>query len=420
MMDDRVGHLLSLFGSAVEAALPNRTMQDFLPQPPKGKTVVIGAGKAAALMAQTLELIWPGELSGCVVTRYGHSVATHRITVLEASHPVPDKASIRSAQVMRGLVQGLTKDDLVIALISGGASSLMVEPIQGLYLDQKQAIHRDLLRSGAKISEMNVVRKQLSGIKGGRLARACYPAPVVNLIISDVPGDDPSLIGSGPTVADDSTPEQALEILFRYGLVSHLDAIRLLQESVHRPAIEVPLPLIHTHIIASPQIALEAAALQARKLGYQPLILSDSVEGEAREVALVHAAIAQQVIRNSQPLVSPCVLLSGGETTVTVKGQGRGGRNAEFLLSLGLALGPQKRVYALAADTDGVDGTEDNAGAWWTPETWDRAKSMGLNLRQFLDNNDGYGFFEAVGQLHKTGPTLTNVNDFRAIIITEF
>ena len=419
MRDRRVEHLLTLFDCAVKAALPGSTMRNFLPKPPKGKTVVIGAGKAAALMAQTLEQIWPAELSGCVVTRYGHSVATHRITVLEASHPVPDQASIHAAQVMRGLVQGLTQDDLVIALISGGASSLMVEPIQGLSLEQKQLIHRDLLRSGAKISEMNVVRKQLSGIKGGQLAQACYPAPVVNLIISDVPGDDPSLIGSGPTVVDESTPIHALEILIRYGLVGHSDAIRLLQESAQKPSKKVLLPTIDTHIIASPQLALEAAALQAQKLGYHPLILSDSIEGEAREVALVHAAIAQQVIRHNQPLSAPCVLLSGGETTVTVKGQGRGGRNAEFLLSLGLALGSQEGVYALAADTDGVDGTEDNAGVWWTPETWERAQSLGLNLRQFLDNNDGYGFFEAVDQLYKTGPTLTNVNDFRAIIVTK-
>lgn len=419
MRDERVEHLLSLFDCAVSAALPNSSMGNFLPKPPKGKTVVVGAGKAAALMAQTLEQIWTADLSGCVVTRYGHLVPTNRITVIEASHPVPDQASIQAAQVMRGLVQGLTKDDLVIALISGGASSLMVEPAQGLSLGQKQAIHRDLLRSGAKISEMNVVRKQLSGIKGGHLAQACYPASVVNLIISDVPGDDPALIGSGPTVADESTPEQALEILIRYGLIGHTDAIRLLRERVQKPANNVLLPLITTHIIASPQIALEAAALQAQKLGYRPLILSDSVEGEAREVALVHAAIAQQVVRHDQPISGPCVLLSGGETTVTVKGSGRGGRNAEFLLSLGLALGSQKRVYALAADTDGVDGTEDNAGAWWTPETWTRAQSLGLNLRQFLDNNDGYGFFEAVDQLHKTGPTLTNVNDFRAIIVTD-
>ena len=411
--------LRSLFESAVTAADPHRVLPSFLPAVPRGRTVVVGAGKAAGAMAQALEQHWTGALEGVVVTRYGHKVPTRFIEVLEAAHPVPDQAGQRASQRILEAVQGLTADDLVICLISGGGSALLAAPAPGLTLADKQTMNRSLLRSGATITEMNCVRKHLSSLKGGRLALACYPAQVVTLLISDVPGDDPTVIASGPTVADPTTFAEACAIVEKYGLqdqaraYAHLCAAR---EETPKPG-DLRLTRTSTHLIATPQHSLEAAAAVARAAGVTPVILGDSIEGEAREVAKVMAGIAHQVKRHGQPAARPCVLLSGGETTVTVRGKGRGGRNVEFLLALTLALRGEPGVFALAGDTDGIDGTEDNAGAVVLPDTWARAEHLGLRVADHLADNDGYGFFSALGDLVITGPTLTNVNDFRALLI---
>ena len=411
--------LRSLFESAVTAADPHRVLPSFLPAVPRGRTVVVGAGKAAGAMAQALEQHWTGALGGVVVTRYGHKVPTRFIEVLEAAHPVPDEAGQRASQRILEAVQGLTADDLVICLISGGGSALLAAPAPGLTLADKQTMNRSLLRSGATITEMNCVRKHLSSLKGGRLALACYPAQVVTLLISDVPGDDPTVIASGPTVADPTTFAEARAIVEKYGLqdqaraYAHLCAAR---EETPKPG-DLRLTRTSTHLIATPQHSLEAAAAVARAAGVTPVILGDSIEGEAREVAKVMAGIAHQVKRHGQPAARPCVLLSGGETTVTVRGKGRGGRNVEFLLALTLALRGEPGVFALAGDTDGIDGTEDNAGAVVLPDTWARAEHLGLKVADHLADNDGYGFFSALGDLVITGPTLTNVNDFRALLI---
>ncbi len=411
--------LRSLFESAVTAADPHRVLPSFLPAVPRGRTVVVGAGKAAGAMAQALEQHWTGALEGVVVTRYGHKVPTRFIEVLEAAHPVPDQAGQRASQRILEAVQGLTADDLVICLISGGGSALLAAPAPGLTLADKQTMNRSLLRSGATITEMNCVRKHLSSLKGGRLALACYPAQVVTLLISDVPGDDPTVIASGPTVADPTTFAEARAIVEKYGLqdqaraYAHLCAAR---EETPKPG-DLRLTRTSTHLIATPQHSLEAAAAVARAAGVTPVILGDSIEGEAREVAKVMAGIAHQVRRHGQPAARPCVLLSGGETTVTVRGKGRGGRNVEFLLALTLALRGEPGVFALAGDTDGIDGTEDNAGAVVLPDTWARAEHLGLKVADHLADNDGYGFFSALGDLVITGPTLTNVNDFRALLI---
>ena len=411
--------LRSLFESAVTAADPHRVLPSFLPAVPRGRTVVVGAGKAAGAMAQALEQHWMGALEGVVVTRYGHKVPTRFIEVLEAAHPVPDQAGQRASQRILEAVQGLTADDLVICLISGGGSALLAAPAPGLTLADKQTMNRSLLRSGATITEMNCVRKHLSSLKGGRLALACYPAQVVTLLISDVPGDDPTVIASGPTVADPTTFAEACAIVEKYGLqdqaraYAHLCAAR---EETPKPG-DLRLTRTSTHLIATPQHSLEAAAAVARAAGVTPVILGDSIEGEAREVAKVMAGIAHQVKRHGQPAARPCVLLSGGETTVTVRGKGRGGRNVEFLLALTLALRGEPGVFALAGDTDGIDGTEDNAGAVVLPDTWARAEHLGLRVADHLADNDGYGFFSALGDLVITGPTLTNVNDFRALLI---
>ncbi len=412
--------LRAMFDAAVARAMPAECVPPFLPQPPKGRTIVVGAGKAAATMAKAVEDNWPGELTGLVVTRYGHHVPCKRIEVVEAAHPVPDLAGREAAERILKMVQGLSGDDLVLCLISGGGSALLALPAPGLTLQDKQAINRALLKSGANITEMNCVRKHLSAIKGGRLAAACHPARVVTLTISDVPGDDPAVIASGPTVPDRTTFADARAILQKYGIAESLSVIEHLQAA----ADETPKPgdprlgRCETHLIAAPQQSLEAAAEVALRAGVTPLILGDSLEGEAREVALVHAGIARQVARRGQPAAAPCVLLSGGETTVTVRGNGRGGRNVEFLLALAVALDAEAGVYALAGDTDGVDGTEDNAGALVTPDTLARAAGAGVDAKARLADNDGYSFFSAVGDLVKTGPTLTNVNDFRAILIT--
>jgi len=412
--------LRAMFDAAVARAMPAQCLPPFLPQPPKGRTIVVGAGKAAATMAKALEDHWQGELSGLVVTRYGHHVACKRIEVVEAAHPVPDLAGREAAERILGMVQGLSADDLVLCLISGGGSALLTLPAPGLTLQDKQAINRALLKSGANISEMNCVRKHLSAIKGGRLAAACYPARVVTLTISDVPGDDPAVIASGPTVPDRTTFADARAILEKYRIsepLSVIEHLRAARDETPKPG-DPRLARCETYMIAAPQQSLEAAAEIARAAGVTPIILGDSLEGEAREVALVHAGIARQVLRHRQPLPPPCVLLSGGETTVTVRGNGRGGRNVEFLLALAVALDGEPGVYALAGDTDGVDGTEDNAGAIVTPNTLRRAAALGVDAKARLADNDGYSFFEAIGALVKTGPTLTNVNDFRAILVT--
>ena len=409
-----------LFARALAAVDPGELLAQHLPPPPRGRTVVIGAGKAAARMAEAVERHWQGELSGLVVTRYGHGAPTARIEVVEAGHPVPDEAGVRAATRMLDLVQGLGEDDLVLCLMSGGGSALLSLPAPGITAEEKRAINRALLRSGAPIGEMNCVRRHLSRVKGGRLALACHPARVVTLVVSDVPGDDPAVVASGPTVPDGSSGADALAILDRHGIAAS-DAVRAVLAD---PALAAPKPddprlaRNETIVIATAQAALDAAAGAAREAGFTPLVLSNSIEGEAREVAIVHAAIARQVLEQGQPLAAPCVILSGGETSVTVRGQGRGGRNAEFLLALALALRGLPRVHAIACDTDGIDGTEDNAGAFLGPDTLARAAAAGLDPAAMLANNDGYSLFAALGDLVVTGPTRTNVNDFRAIVVT--
>lgn len=405
-----------MFNAAVESAIPDRCVSKWLPEPPKGRTLVIGAGKAAAAMARAVETHWDGALSGIVVTRYGHAVPCERIEVVEAGHPISDEVGACATARMCAMLQGLSADDLVLCLISGGGSALLTAPPPGVALVDEQELTKSLLKSGATISEMNCVRKHLSMVRGGRLGLAAAPARVVTLIISDVPGDDPSTIASGPTVPDPTTRQEARDILARYGLVIPPTILSWLDD----PASETPKPGsfdAECYLIATPQMALEAAAVVARQLGFDPLILGSAIEGEAREVAKVHAGIARQVREYGQPAQSPCVLLSGGETTVTVTGKGRGGRNSEFLLALSLALDGMSDVHALAADTDGIDGTEDNAGAIIGPDILGRGRAAGLSAVQSLTANDAYRFFERTGSLLKTGPTMTNVNDFRAILI---
>ena len=413
--------LRRLLDAAIESAQPSSCVPRFLNFPaPSGRLVVLGAGKASAAMAKAVEDHWTGACSGLVVTRYGYSVPCQRIEILEASHPVPDAAGLRAAQRMLELTHGLSEDDVVLCLISGGGSALLPLPAPGLSLADKQRINRALLACGATISEMNCVRRHLSAIKGGRLAAACHPARVINLLISDVPGDDPIDIASGPTVADPTTCADALAIVRRYGVELPVEALAQLEsgagESI-KPGVR-RLARVETHIIAAPQLALTAAAAQAREFGIEAHILGDAIEGEARDVAKVHAGIALQVARHQQPFKTPCVLLSGGETTVTLRGSGCGGRNVEFLLALGLSLQGQPGIHALAADTDGVDGQVDIAGALLHPDTLSKAWSLGLLPQAMLDNNDAHSFFGKLDQSVVTGPTLTNVNDFRAILIS--
>ncbi len=427
--------LQSLYNAAVQRALPLHNTAAFLPAPPKGRTIVIGAGKAGGSMAQAVEALWPADapLEGLVVTRYHHipprpAGLPKRIELVEASHPVPDAAGLQAAERILGMVQGLTADDLVLCLISGGGSALLTLPAEGLSLAGKQGINQALLASGANIGEMNCVRKHLSRIKGGRLAAACAPARVVTLTISDVPGDDPSVIASGPTVPDATTCADALAILERYGI----ELPSAVRQQLQGGALETPKPGDPAfegqvvHMIATPQQSLEAAAAVARSAGLNAYILSDAMEGESREVGKVHAALARAVAHKGQPFQKPCVILSGGETTVTIRPQptgtdkkdrGRGGRAGEFCLGLALALQGQSGVYALAADTDGIDGIEDNAGAYVAPDTLARAQAQGIKVDRYLDRNDAYGYFEALGDLVITGPTHTNVNDFRALLI---
>ena len=419
MSPDRRPLLRAMFGAAIAAAQPALCLPPHLPPQPKGRTLVIGAGKASAAMARALEDHWEGPLEGLVITRYGYEVPCQRIEIVQAAHPVPDAAGLHAAQRLRALVSGLTPDDLVIALISGGGSSLLVAPGPGLTLADKQAVNQALLKSGATIGEMNSVRRHLSALKGGRLAAACYPAPVWTLLISDVPGDAPQDIASGPTVADPTTCADALAIIQRYQL-DVPPAVRALLASAEGETLKPGDPRLARNtvrMITAPQIALEAAAQVARAAGVTPHILGDSLEGEARDLGKTLAGIARQVALRGQPFSAPCVLLSGGETTVTVRGKGRGGRNVECLLAMALALDGLPGVHALAGDTDGVDGQEEIAGACITPDTLARAWALGTSPRASLDNNDGHGFFGALGDAVVTGPTLTNVNDFRAIVI---
>ncbi len=410
--------LKAMFKAGVNAALPSLCVPAHLPPRPKGRTVIIGAGKASGAMAKALEDTWDGPLDGLVVTRYGYRVPTERLEVIEAAHPVPDEAGRDAAKRIFELVQGLTEDDLVLCLISGGGSSLLALPAEGVTLEDKQAMNKALLASGATISEMNTVRKHLSAIKGGRLAAAAYPAKIVALMISDVPGDDPSIIASGPTVPDPSTNADALDIIEKYGTDVPDNMRRLLDTAEETPKPGDPcFERVENIMIATPQASLEAAAEVAREAGVTPVILGDSIEGESRDVALVHAGIARQCAMRGQPEQPPCVLISGGETTITLKGNGKGGPNTEFLLSLAIALDGMEHIYALAGDTDGVDGSEDNAGALIYPDTLARAEKAGINPKAMLADNDPYGFFKGVGDLLETGPTLTNVNDLRAILI---
>jgi hydroxypyruvate reductase len=431
--------LQQLYQAAVKRALPLHNTAACLPQPPSaqsgGRTIVIGAGKAGGSMAQAVEALWPADapLSGLVVTRYHHIPPRPqglpvRIEVVEAAHPVPDAAGLAAAERILAMVQGLNANDLVLCLISGGGSALLTLPADGLKLADKQRINQALLSSGANIAEMNCVRKHLSRIKGGRLAAACAPARVVTLTISDVPGDDPSIIASGPTVPDASTCADALAILQRYAIT----VPPALHAALESGAMETPKPgdaIFTGHevlMIATPQQSLQAAADAARAAGIKAYILSDEIEGESREVGKVHAALARAVAHKDQPFEKPCVILSGGETTVTMRPQpagadkssrGRGGRAGEFCMGLALALQGQSGVYALAADTDGIDGIEDNAGAYVAPDTLARARARGMKIDQYLDRNDAYGYFEPLGDLVITGPTHTNVNDFRAILV---
>ena len=412
--------LLSLYQTAVDAVSAEKCLPAFLPTPPTtGRTIVIGAGKAAAAMASTVEKHWQGALSGLVVTRYGHGAPCDKIEVIEAAHPVPDAAGQQAAQRMMEMVQGLSADDVVLCLISGGGSALLALPAEGITLAQKQALNKALLRSGAAIDEMNCVRKHLSAIKGGRLGLACAPAHVVTLMISDVPGDDPSIIASGPTLPDDSTCADALAILQKYAIEIPPNVLDHLQSGRgETPDATDPRFARHSHhIIATAQDALDAAADAARAAGIHAHVLSDGIEGEAKDIGLMHAALARQIAQKGQPFQRPCVVLSGGETTVTVRGNGRGGRNAEFLLSLTLALNGHPGIYALACDTDGIDGSEDNAGAICEPTSLQRAAENHLYPKLMLENNDGYGFFSCLDDLIVTGPTRTNVNDFRAILV---
>ena len=423
--------LRQLYDTAVLRAMPAHALATHMPAPPRGRTVVIGAGKAGASMAHAFSDLWPDHapLTGLVVTRYHHTPGRDlqrpcRIEIVEAAHPVPDAAGMAAAERMLELVRGLGPEDLVVCLISGGGSALLTLPAEGLTLEDKQRINRDLLNSGANIGEMNCVRKHLSRIKGGRLAAACAPAQVVTLTISDVPGDDPSVIASGPTVPDVTTCADALAILKRY----RISLPPAVQAALEAGALETPKPgpqwqAHQVHMIATPQQSLQAAADVAQAAGLQAYVLSDEIEGESREVGKVHAALARAAAHGKSPFQTPCVILSGGETTVTIRQQpegtpkGRGGRAGEFCLGLAVALQAQPNVWALAADTDGIDGIEDNAGALVTPNTLQRAIDIGIKPTEYLDRNDAYGFFDALGDLVITGPTHTNVNDFRAILV---
>ncbi|WLS03860.1 glycerate kinase type-2 family protein [Shinella oryzae] len=411
--------LENLFSVAVAAADPEKVLAANLPEKPKGRTVVIGAGKGAAQMARAFEHLWDAPLSGVVVTRYGYAVACERIEVLEAAHPVPDESGLTASGRLMAAVRDLTADDLVVALICGGGSALLPAPAGDLTLADEIAVNKALLASGAPISAMNAVRKQVSRIKGGRLAELAYPARVVSLVVSDIPGDNPALVASGPTIADETTRADALRLIERY----RLDLPDIVMRHIEAGRDEPPLPgdacfaRNEVKLVASAAVSLDAAAEAARKAGVEAVILSDAIEGEAAEVGRVHAAIAAEVVRRDRPFRKPVVILSGGETTVTIRGKGKGGRNGEFLLSFACATDGLKGLSALAADTDGIDGSEDNAGAFADGTTVARLADKGKDAAEFLARNDSWTAFDALGDLFVPGPTGTNVNDFRAILI---
>lgn len=412
--------LTSLFEAAVTAADPLAAIRAHLPEPPKGRTIVVGAGKAASQMAAAFESVWDGPLEGAVVARHGPIVECKRIRVLQSAHPVPDEAGLAGSAELLRLVEGLTADDLVIALVSGGGSSLLPAPPEGLTLADEIAVNKALLASGAPISAMNVVRKHVSGIKGGRLAFAAAPARVVSLIVSDVPGDNPAFVASGPTIPDTSTAEDALAIIARYGMELPEAVMRHLQSGqAGAPLPDDPAFKNHVqHVIASASVSLEAAAAKARELGVEPVILSDAIEGEARDIGRMHAAIAKETALRDRPFTKPVVILSGGETTVTISGTyGKGGRNSELLLSLALDIDGVDGIHALAADTDGIDGSEDNAGAFADGGTVAAMRAAGADPRDHLARHDAWSAFHASGDLFAPGPTGTNVNDFRAMLV---
>ncbi len=424
-MSDARELLRQAFLAGVAAVQAPALLAAHLPPPPAGRTLVAGAGKAAAAMAAAVEAAYGSEvrLEGLAVTRHGHGLPTRRILVAEAGHPLPDTHALRAAAAILRLVESAGPDDRVLGLISGGGSSLLTLPAEGLALEDVKAVTRALLACGAPIAGINCVRKHLTRTLGGRLAAASR-APVLALLISDVVGDDPAVIASGPFAPDPTTHADALDVLARWGVTPPAAVREHLQRGARGELPETPKPgaacfaRVENRVIASGRTALEAAAAFLRARGVTPVILGDTVEGEAREVAAVFAALAREVRLHASPWTPPVVLLSGGETTVTVRGRGRGGRNAEFALALAVRLGGLDGVYALAADTDGIDGSEDNAGAWVTPDTLARAAARGLDARAHLQDNDAYGFFAALGDLLVTGPTRTNVNDFRAILIT--
>jgi len=416
--------LIDSFHAAVGAADALKILPPHLPQPPAGKTLVVGAGKAAAAMALAVEQHWPSAapLDGVAITRYQHGLLTNRIKVIEAGHPVPDASGEKAAQDILRRARGLGPNDLLLALLSGGGSSLLSLPVEGIGMEELKATTKELLRCGAPIQDMNTVRKHISSIQGGRLAAACK-ARVLALIISDVTGDDPTHIGSGPCAPDPSTYQDAEDIIARYGVRAPASVAAHLRRGACGEIAETPKPgdklfgRVENRVIATAQGSLQAAAAYFRGQGITPVVLGDSVTGEASEVAKVYAALVRQIRMHGEPFNPPLALISGGECTVTVRGNGRGGRCAEFLLSLALELDGMPGVYALACDTDGIDGSEDNAGAVLTPDALARATNAGVSAKKLLANNDGYGFFAALNDLVVTGPTRTNVNDYRAIVV---
>ncbi|PDQ20362.1 glycerate kinase [Mesorhizobium sanjuanii] len=411
--------LTAIFNAAVAAADPERTIRDHLPAKPKGRTIVIGAGKGSAQMAAAFEKVWDGPIDGLVVTRYGYGAKCQRIEIIEAAHPVPDAAGLEAARRLLAKVQGLTEDDLVVALISGGGSALLPSPADGLTLADEIAVNEALLASGAPIAAMNTIRKHLSTIKGGRLAAAAHPAKVVSLVVSDIPGDNPALVASGPTVPDAGSREDALASIAAYGMKLPASVMA----HINSPAADAPhaddprFSRNEVHLIASAGVSLEAASAEARRQGIKAVILSDSIEGEAREVGGVHAAIAREVATRNRPFAKPVLILSGGETTVTVRAKGKGGRNSEFLLAFAIGISGAGDVHALAADTDGIDGSEDNAGAFADGSTVSRMRASGVDAKAMLAGNNAWTAFNATGDLFVPGPTGTNVNDLRAIFI---
>lgn len=419
MAFDSRAFLISIFEAAVAAADPQRTIRDYLPAKPKGRTVVIGAGKGSAQMAAAFEKAWDGPLEGLVVTRYGFAAPCERIEIIEAAHPVPDEAGLTASRRLLETVSGLTSDDLVIALISGGGSALLPSPAPGLSLVDEIAVNEALLASGAPIAAMNTIRKHVSTIKGGRLAAAAHPAKVVTLVVSDIPGDDPALVASGPTIPGEGTRAEALDFIRAYG-VKLPEAV---MTHLNSPDADAPAPDDkrfagnEVHLIASAAVSLEASVAAAKRQDVEAVILSDSIEGEAREVGSVHAALAREVAARNRPFHKPVLILSGGETTVTVRANGKGGRNSEFLLSFALGIDGIEGIQALAADTDGVDGSEDNAGAFADGSSIQRMRTAGVDAKAHLAGNDAWTAFEAVGDLFAPGPTGTNVNDLRAILV---